>query len=277
MTPKSGLFTISSLLPLPWRIFDWYNICTIARYAQITRSRRIKQHMAPLRDPNDLPDPADAEFWVGAGGERMVGPKTKSTPIPKKVKSEGASTVKTDLELGDMESRIADASETDEEAVVLTDKEEDRLRRAQIKFSKSQTWYRPHTTPTHHASPIKWALLFCILMVGNSVFQACLCGVMWGLNRWDRPAWTTAVLIVASFGCGIAAAIVVWRAGEMTKRKAEVTAAMWEMLKKDEEKLEARRKEARERHAANKKVAAATAHHHFPHVVHHGHSNEKAA
>lgn len=47
--------------------------------------------------------------------------------------------------------------------------------------------------------------------------QAMLCGVMWGLNRWERPAWTTGCLIPLSFGCGIGAAVIVWQAGERTK------------------------------------------------------------
>ena len=40
--------------------------------------------------------------------------------------------------------------------------------------------------------------------------------------RFQRPAWTTGVLIPASFLCGIGAAIVIWRGGERTKRVEEV-------------------------------------------------------
>lgn len=28
-------------------------------------------------------------------------------------------------------------------------------------------------------------------MVGNSIFQIFLCGVMWGMDRFERPPWTT--------------------------------------------------------------------------------------
>jgi len=45
---------------------------------------------------------------------------------------------------------------------------------------------------------------------------------MWGLNRFQRPAWSTAILIPASFLCGIAAAVVIWQGGEKTKRVEEV-------------------------------------------------------
>ncbi|TAQ90356.1 hypothetical protein B7494_g1293 [Chlorociboria aeruginascens] len=38
----------------------------------------------------------------------------------------------------------------------------------------------------------------------NTLFQFCLCGVMWGLTRFTRPSWVTGVLI--SFACIIAMA-----------------------------------------------------------------------
>lgn len=41
-------------------------------------------------------------------------------------------------------------------------------------------------------------------------------------HRFQRPPWTTGVLIPASFLCGIGAAIVIWRGGERTKRVEEV-------------------------------------------------------
>jgi hypothetical protein len=64
LTPSpshAGLFTITSLLPLPWRLMDAYNIFLIWRYARITYKRRARLSLAPLRDLNDLPDPAEAE------------------------------------------------------------------------------------------------------------------------------------------------------------------------------------------------------------------------
>lgn len=63
---------------------------------------------------------------------------------------------------------------------------------------------------------------------------------MWGLNRclfsrvkdiyninhsphsFQRPAWSTGILIPASFLCGIGAAVLIWRGGEKTKRVEEV-------------------------------------------------------
>jgi len=45
---------------------------------------------------------------------------------------------------------------------------------------------------------------------------------MWGLDRFQRPAWSTGILIPCGFLCGISAAIFIWRGGQKTKRVAEV-------------------------------------------------------
>lgn len=105
---------------------------------------------------------------------------------------------------------------------VLTEEEQKDLHRQQRKFQYSQTWYRAHGTETHRAFPINMALWICFLNDGNSFFQIFLCGTMWGLNRFQRPAWSTAILIPASFLCGIAAAVVIWKGGDRTKRVEEV-------------------------------------------------------
>lgn len=62
-----------------------------------------------------------------------------------------------------------------------------------------------------------------------------LCGTMWALSAYSggrillrmgtlrtRPPWTTGCLIPASFLCGIAAAVIVWRGGQKTKKVEEV-------------------------------------------------------
>lgn len=50
-----------------------------------------------------------------------------------------------------------------------------------------------------------WKLDFYIwCYIWNTILQICLCGIMWGLNRFDRPGWTTGVLI--SFACIVAMA-----------------------------------------------------------------------
>jgi hypothetical protein len=50
-----------------------------------------------------------------------------------------------------------------------------------------------------------WKLDFMIwAYVWNTLLQICLCGVMWGLNRFNRPGWTTGLLI--SLACIVAMA-----------------------------------------------------------------------
>lgn len=42
------------------------------------------------------------------------------------------------------------------------------------------------------------------------------------VSRFQRPAWSTGTLIPASFLCGIASAIFIWKGGQKTKRTKEV-------------------------------------------------------
>ncbi|TFK23246.1 hypothetical protein FA15DRAFT_670632 [Coprinopsis marcescibilis] len=105
---------------------------------------------------------------------------------------------------------------------VLTDEEHQDLHRQQIKFTYHQTWYRAHGTETHRAFPISTALWICFLNDANSIFQIILCGTMWGMNRFQRPPWSTGILIPAGFLCGIGSAVLIWRGGERTKRIEEV-------------------------------------------------------
>lgn len=275
---RTGLFHITSLLPLPWRLYDAYQVSIIYSYQRRTRERRKQLGLAPLRDPNDLPEPEDADYWVGPGGERLTGPRPLPTVQPvkeKKSKTKKGSKDATpanatpsgtepgtptaehahDVELAAMETKVGASpvgDGTEDEMPVLTDKEEERLRRAQLKFGRSQNWYRAHSSPTHHAFPISQALLITLFTLTNSLFQIALCGAMYGLNRFNRPAPLTACLIVGSFMCGIVAAVLIWQCGERTKKKAEVSRRVWMMLKKDEAELLARKKEAMAARVAQK-------------------------
>ncbi|ORX38003.1 hypothetical protein BD324DRAFT_413754 [Kockovaella imperatae] len=156
---ENGLFTLTGIGLVPWRVIDTYRMAKIWHLRVETHKRRKAQGLPPIDDPDDLPDPKEAKDYVS----------------------------------------------------VLSDKEQEELQYQQVKFSKSQTWYRPHATATHTAFPIKWALWNTILMDGNSFFQALLCGCMWGLNWHIRPPWTTGTLIPCSFLCGIGAAVLIWQ------------------------------------------------------------------
>lgn len=117
---------------------------------------------------------------------------------------------------------------------VLSDKEQAELEHQQSAFQASQTWYRPHATPTHTAFPMAWALWNTILMDLNSFFQCLLCGCMWGMNYHVRPPWTTGSLIPLSFLCGIGAAILIWQGGVRTKKTKEVEGKLSKALGVDE-------------------------------------------
>jgi len=117
---------------------------------------------------------------------------------------------------------LPDPQYDDKYVRVLSDEEQKDLHRQQMKFQYSQTWYRPHGSETHRAFSINIALAICLLNDGNSLFQIALCGVLWGLHRLERPAWPTGVLIPATFLCGIAAGVLIWRGSEKTKRVEEV-------------------------------------------------------
>ncbi|ERF73958.1 hypothetical protein EPUS_05381 [Endocarpon pusillum Z07020] len=56
------------------------------------------------------------------------------------------------------------------------------------------------------------------MYVLNTVFQACLAGAMWGLNRFTRPSWVTGFLITIGCIVAIIAGIVVFREGKKIKK-----------------------------------------------------------
>lgn len=60
----------------------------------------------------------------------------------------------------------------------------------------------------------------------NTFFQCCLCGFMWGMNRYDRPSWVTGLFI--ALGCIIAGAggYVSFLEGKKVKRVEGVAAGV---------------------------------------------------
>ncbi|KAK6544492.1 hypothetical protein TWF694_001186 [Orbilia ellipsospora] len=71
-----------------------------------------------------------------------------------------------------------------------------------------------------HANPTAlWKLDLVIwLYVWNTIFQAILAGGMWGMNRYERPAWYTALFIVLGFGSAIGAGVVIGIEGKRIKK-----------------------------------------------------------
>jgi hypothetical protein len=61
-----------------------------------------------------------------------------------------------------------------------------------------------------------------------------LAACMWSLNRFNRPAWTTSILIPLAFGCGIASGVLIWKGGKKTKRTERVEERLRRVLEMDE-------------------------------------------
>ena len=69
------------------------------------------------------------------------------------------------------------------------------------------------------APPTKlWKLDFYIWCnMWNTFFQTCLCGFMWGLNRYDRPSWSTGFFIACACVIAAVGGIVSFKEGNKIK------------------------------------------------------------
>jgi hypothetical protein len=54
------------------------------------------------------------------------------------------------------------------------------------------------------------------------------------MNRFQRPAWSTSVLILFAFTCGIISGVLIWRGGKKTKRTERVEERLRRVLEMDE-------------------------------------------
>ncbi|PNS20369.1 hypothetical protein CAC42_5819 [Sphaceloma murrayae] len=89
---------------------------------------------------------------------------------------------------------------TDPAAVELGTDPETQDERLPLPLSKSPA---PPLTGVRAPPTRLWLLDFVIWCnVWNTFFQACLCGFMWGMNRIDRPSWSTGLFV--ALACGIA-------------------------------------------------------------------------
>jgi hypothetical protein len=105
-------------------------------------------------------------------------------------------------------------------------------------------WYRPgpaeptpedgHTpiVPTEDAGTVtgkrapptkSWKLDYVIwLYVWNTFFQCCLCGFMWGMNRYKRPSWSTGFFVaLACIVAAMAGGQVWWETRRVKKIEGE--------------------------------------------------------
>ncbi|KAK0630596.1 hypothetical protein B0T17DRAFT_489889 [Bombardia bombarda] len=67
------------------------------------------------------------------------------------------------------------------------------------------------------ATPV-WKMDFVIwTMVWNSLGQVGLCGIMWGMNRYDRPSWSTGFLVGVTCVIAMVGGWVMFREGKKVK------------------------------------------------------------
>ncbi|KAJ9115729.1 hypothetical protein QFC24_006912 [Naganishia onofrii] len=100
----------------------------------------------------------------------------------------------------------------------LSDAERERLANSERRFAKSQPWYNAQETSTHKvafALPMLYSWSGLLIQFASTIS-----------DRHTRPAWTTALLIVLSFGCGIGAAVLIWWGGKKSLKKPEETTGM---------------------------------------------------
>ncbi|KAK8149715.1 hypothetical protein G3M48_005796 [Beauveria asiatica] len=84
-----------------------------------------------------------------------------------------------------------------------------------------------------------WKLDFVIwFMVGNTLLQCVLCGFMWGMNRYDRPSWSTGLFVALGCTVAIIAGLVMFFEGKAVKgiEGVPVSQADMELLAKDRER-----------------------------------------
>ncbi len=246
---ENGLFTITGVGLIPWRLRDTYRMAWIAYYQHLTWRLRKKQGLPELADKNDIPSVAVAER------------KKKKHAKKGKKHAKKASTTSASAQNAEDHSSSSDndSSSSDEEDeanlplaadLVLTPQQAHKLHTLQTKFADSQSWYRPHETFTHHAFSINHALWITIFNDLNSLFQCLLCGYMWGYatHYHDRPAWSTGIFMPCSFLAGIAAGVFIWKGGEKSKKKSEVEEKLLAAFAKDvDAKVDRLRAEAQEK------------------------------
>ncbi|EME87921.1 uncharacterized protein MYCFIDRAFT_99750, partial [Pseudocercospora fijiensis CIRAD86] len=70
------------------------------------------------------------------------------------------------------------------------------------------------------APPTKlWKLdWFVWCQVWNTFFQICLCGFMWGMNRYDRPSWSTGLFVALACGIAGAGGFISFKEGRLVRR-----------------------------------------------------------
>ncbi|CAD6568158.1 MAG: hypothetical protein TREMPRED_004307 [Tremellales sp. Tagirdzhanova-0007] len=69
---ENGLFTLTGVGLIPWRVRDTYRMVIIWRRKRLITKLRVARGLAPIEDPNDLPDPKEAADYVSVLSDEYV-------------------------------------------------------------------------------------------------------------------------------------------------------------------------------------------------------------
>jgi hypothetical protein len=64
---ENGLFTVTGVGFIPWRVMDCYRIFRIWQLKRLIIKLRKKRGLPPIEDPDDLPDPKLDPDYVPVG------------------------------------------------------------------------------------------------------------------------------------------------------------------------------------------------------------------
>lgn len=82
-----------------------------------------------------------------------------------------------------------------------------------------KTMARAPLTGTRAPATAVWKMDFMIWsMVWNTFAQCALCGIMWGMNRYDRPSWATGFLVTVACIIAMVGGWVMFVEGKKVKR-----------------------------------------------------------
>ncbi|PPQ77440.1 LOW QUALITY PROTEIN: hypothetical protein CVT25_011022 [Psilocybe cyanescens] len=200
---ETGLFTVTSIGLIPSRVLDTYRIWRIWRYKQKTIKLRKKAGLPQLFDVDDLPDPIYDPNYVH---------------------------VLTEDEQMDLHRRQSFRLFQKHDLNTFQSKRNFNTRKLGTGPTERRlTGHFPSSRIKHGSLDLffeRWKFNLSDFSlrynVGIEQIIPSIVGAMLKDQRFQRPAWTTGILIPASFLCGIGAAVVIWKGGEKTKRVEKV-------------------------------------------------------
>lgn len=181
-----ALFAIVGDGLAPFRAVDTYHMIYIAHYHHYTWSRRKKDMLPELTDPNDLP----------SSNAPISGPRSDPEDLEKQW-----------------------------EFTVLTPKQQEKLEHHQAKFCKSHSFYKPHETETHYAFPLRFLVAIVVLLDCHSLLQISLGACTWGIYYKNRHMAITTVILICSITVNATAGLLIWL-GDKRTRKTDVLERM---------------------------------------------------